>query len=223
LKISYNQHAVQQKRQSGYWIGIMVLALLAALFSFYAGRSARLPGDLGATQWVQSFDSSVLLSVMQWISALFDGWPGAALIIGSALLVWWRIGLLEGLLVTLAGVVSLLDRVLKLLIDQPRPSASLVHVLVAETGTGFPSGHAMFSILWLGTSAYILYIYFAKASWRFSFLIIGVLLILLVGFSRVYLGVHWASQVVGGYLIGGILLLALIRLYTVLTAGREKN
>jgi hypothetical protein len=54
---------------------------------------------------------------MAGVSALFDGWPAAVLIIGSALLVWRRVGVLEALLVTLAGVVSLSDQVLKLVID----------------------------------------------------------------------------------------------------------
>jgi len=48
-------------------------------------------------------------------------------------------------------------------------------------------------------------------------------LVLLVGFSRIFLGVHWLSQVVGGYLIGGILLAAMIWLYNILAPGREKN
>ena len=79
------------------------------------------------------------------------------------------------------------------------------------------------AILWLGAITYILYTYFRNNRLRFAFLAIGVALVLLVGFSRIFLGVHWFSQVVGGYLIGGILLAILIRLYNILAPGRQKN
>jgi membrane-associated phospholipid phosphatase len=221
--IKSETNKVQQKQQRRYLVIIISLVVAALFFSIWALQSSRFPGDLSVSQWVQSFNSAVLRSAMKWVSLFFSGWPGAAIVIVSALVIWWRVGVFEALLVTLAGLVSLLEPVLKFLIDQPRPSSSLVQVFVNETGSGFPSGHAMFSILYLGTIAYVLYICFRKNSWRFFFLIIAAILALLVGFSRIFLGVHWLSQVIGGYLTGGILLTALIWLYNILTAGREKN
>lgn len=130
------------------------------------------------------------------------------LIIG--ILVWWRIGRLEAILIPVAGLLTLINTALKLAINRPRPSADLVHVLSREQGNGFPSGHAFFAIVILGLLAYFIFINVKNYTLRTVTLVGLIALILLVGTSRVYLGVHWPSDVIGGYLIGGALLTALI-------------
>jgi undecaprenyl-diphosphatase len=214
---------MQPRRWRGCLILMLLLFVSSVFFSVFALLSSRFPGDLWVTLWAQSFDSAFLRSFMERVSWLFGSWRAGVLILGAASLVWWRRGGMAALVVLMAGVVSQADLVLKLLIDQPRPDAALVQVMVSEGGTGFPSGHAMLAILWAGIIAY--FFCTGKPNHRLSwlYLTIAALLVLLVGFSRIYLGVHWLSQVVGGYLIGGFFLTALIWLYLLLTGGRQKN
>jgi membrane-associated phospholipid phosphatase len=91
-----------------------------------------------------------------------------------------------------------------------RPSADLVQVLSHLQDNGFPSGHAIFAIMILGLPAYFMYINMKNQKLRMVVLAGLITLILLIGTSRVYLGVHWPSDVIGGYLIGGALLTVLI-------------
>ena len=91
-----------------------------------------------------------------------------------------------------------------------RPSADLVQVLSHVQDNGFPSGHAIFAIMILGLLAYFIFINMKNHNLRTVVLVGLIALILLIGTSRVYLGVHWPSDVIGGYLIGGALLTALI-------------
>ena len=126
------------------------------------------------------------------------------------ILVWWRIGRLEAIMIPVGGLLTLVNTVLKLVINRPRPSADLVHVLSREQGNGFPSGHAFFAILILGLTAYFISINLKNRVLRMLVLAGLIALILLIGISRVYLGVHWPSDVIGGYLIGGVFLVALI-------------
>jgi membrane-associated phospholipid phosphatase len=192
---------------------IIVLALLALADSIWAHLAAQFPGDLSLVLSIQSFKSGLLLSLMEWISFIFSGWRGAALCIGLGLLVWWHVGLREAALFPAAGLLWFINEALKFLIGRPRPSSDLVEVLVTDTNNGFPSGHSFFALLILGLLAYILYINLKSLSLRILSLVIISLLILLVGLSRLYLGAHWPSDVLGGYLFGGLFLTLLIWLH----------
>ena len=130
-----------------------------------------------------------------------------------AILVWWRIGKRESLLILAGGLFSLLVIALKIVIGRPRPAADLVKILSLEQDNGFPSGQAISAILILGLTAYLSYINVKNHTSRTIILAGLITLILLIGISRVYLRVHWPSDVVGGYLIGGTLLTLLIWLY----------
>lgn len=104
-----------------------------------------------------------------------------------------------------------LNRWLKNLIDRSRPTAE--H-LVEATSMSFPSGHAMSSIAFFGFLIYLVWrlISIDWIRWLLSF-VLG-LLILLIGFSRVYLGVHYPSDVLAGYAAGGSCLAVFISIFT---------
>jgi len=192
---------------------IVILVILAALISVCAWKKTTFPGDLQLTILLQSIYSQPLLSSMKWISFLNGGWRAALLVIISSFIVWWRLGWLEGILIPVAGLTSLVHLALKAIVNRPRPASNLVQVLTLKKGGGFPSGHSFFAIVVWGLLAYFILANIRKRSLRILILIVFILLILLTGLSRVYLGVHWPSDVLGGYLSGGVFLAALIWFY----------
>jgi membrane-associated phospholipid phosphatase len=192
---------------------IGILATLALVISIYAKFNPIFPGDLFLTLRLQSFDDHLLLSIMEYVSFVFGDWSAVLVVVATGIIVWWRSGRLEGLMIPVAGLMSLVNTAFKLAIGRPRPSADLVRVLSPEHGNGFPSGHAFFAILILGLAAYFIYTSINNRALRMLVLTGLIALILLVGTSRVYLGVHWPSDVIGGYLIGGVFLTVLIWLH----------
>ena len=186
------------------------LAILALVISIYARFAPRFPGDLYLTLRLQSFDNRFLLSFMDYVSFIFGGWSSVLVVVATGIVVWWRIGRLEAIMIPVGGLITLVNTALKLVINRPRPSADLVHVLSSGQGNGFPSGHAFFAIVILGLLAYFAFINLKNRTLRMVVLAGLIALILLIGTSRVYLGVHWPSDVIGGYLIGGVFLTALI-------------
>jgi undecaprenyl-diphosphatase len=186
------------------------LAILASAISIYARFAPMFPGDLYLTLRLQSFNNHLLLSTMEYISFVFGGWSSVLVVVAIGIIVWWRIGKLEAIMIPVGGLITLVNTALKLAINRPRPSAALVHVLSPEQGNGFPSGHAFFAILILGLTAYFISVNVKNCILRILALAGLIALILLIGTSRVYLGVHWPSDVIGGYLIGGVFLTALI-------------
>lgn len=63
------------------------------------------------------------------------------------ILVWWRIGRLEAIMIPVGGLLTLVNTPLKLAVSHPWPSVDLVHILSREQDNGFPSGHAFFAIV----------------------------------------------------------------------------
>jgi undecaprenyl-diphosphatase len=110
-------------------------------------------------------------------------------------------------LAALAGGEAL-NQLLKNVFARPRPS--FVDPLLPESGYSFPSGHAMESFIVYGMLAYFAVL--ALRSWRARTAVVcgSGLLVLLIGFSRIYLGVHYFSDVAGGYAAGGVWLSTLI-------------
>lgn len=181
------------------------LVILTLAISICSHFWLRFPGDLPLSLLLQSTLNEPLTELMKGVSFVTENWRAALLVISTGLVIWWRIGKWEAFLIAIAGVSSQFSYVFKLLVERPRPSSSLVQVLVNEAGYGFPSGHATFVAAFLGFAIYLVFTRLPRQ--RFSILTgtILFLLILWVGTSRIYLGVHWASDVLGGYLIGAVI------------------
>ncbi|HEY2078121.1 MAG TPA: phosphatase PAP2 family protein [Streptosporangiaceae bacterium] len=115
---------------------------------------------------------------------------------GLAIRKRWRLAIY--LLVTGAGAL-VLDPVLKSLIGRLRPVVA--HPIAYGTGSSFPSGHSLGSIVCYG-AVLLVFLPAARGLWRRAFIIVLVTLIAVIGMSRILLGVHYLSDVVGGWAIG---------------------
>lgn len=88
---------------------------------------------------------------------------------------------------------------LKHLFDRDRP---LIPLLEEARGLSFPSGHALMSVTFYGLLIYIVFKGFKNKPLKWTFISLLLLLILIIGFSRIYLRVHYASDVIAGFCVG---------------------
>ena len=127
--------------------------------------------------------------------------PLAALAVALLMRRW-----LAASFILLASLTSVfIGEALKLLVASPRPPAELVRVVDPQQGYGFPSITAFLSVVLLGMIVYLI--------WQPRRpVVVGILplVVLLIGLSRMYIGEHWATDVVGGWLFGGAWLLVLM-------------
>src|ERR1019366_9092030 len=98
--------------------------------------------------------------------------------------------------ITLAGA-EVLDQLLKLMFHRPRPATFFA--LTEPMGYSFPSGHALVSCAFFGGLAVFAAARTGSRARRCLYYIVAALLIAAIGFSRIYLGVHYPSDVLGGY------------------------
>jgi len=151
------------------------------------------------SDFVQSFRDDELTSYMKFVTQVGDlyGYIAIILILGFFLLLKRRFNLVIQI-VSVVVSSALLNLVLKSLINRPRPYGE---ALVKVNFHSFPSGHAMSAIVFYGLMIYFL---FELKSFNLKVLLsmICVLMIFFIGVSRIYLGVHYPTDVVAGYLGG---------------------
>ena len=185
-----------------------------AVLTFMVRTIPSFPIDLAIARALQSISSPIFAGLMTLIS-----WPGfspQSFIISAIIVaIIYTFGLKwESITALVAALLPPLINVLvKDWIRRPRPTIDLVNVFGILNSYSFPSGHVMFYVGFYGFLWFLVYT-LLKRSWRRTLLLIFLgSLIALVGFSRIYLGQHWPSDVLGAYLLGGLTLVAIIQFY----------
>jgi membrane-associated phospholipid phosphatase len=183
------------------------------LLSYFAQRTQLFPGDVTITSRLQKYRMPWIRRLFYFISEI--GFPKWAIpqTLGVAAIFWALRFRLEALFFLLTGSSTLLNAIVKRVIKRPRPTDELVTVVRVINEPSFPSGHVMHF-----TNFYGMLIYMLATNWRSGKLrngLIGVCtaLILSIGPSRVYLGAHWPSDVLAGYLYGSLWFTGLMVLY----------
>jgi undecaprenyl-diphosphatase len=95
-------------------------------------------------------------------------------------------------------IITILNQLLKRILRRPRPTEFRI---VEETGYSFPSGHSMVSMAFYGYLIYLIYRYIKNKYIKWLLIVLLSILICLIGISRIYLGVHYTSDVLGGFLL----------------------
>ena len=96
------------------------------------------------------------------------------------------------------AIITILNQLLKRVLQRPRPTE---YRIIEETGYSFPSGHSMISMAFYGYLIYLIYKYVENKYVKWILISLLSVLICLIGVSRIYLGVHYTSDVLGGFLI----------------------
>ena len=190
------------KKKSLITLIVLIILLVIDIVLLLTGYMSNI--DSLIYEFIFSFNNSILTDIFKLIS----------FIASTKMIVLYNIIIVivmiirksnKLLLVPIASLISaIVNNLIKVIVARERPG---INPLVIETTYSFPSGHSMISILFFGTILYIL----NRDNYKYKrvFNIIIPIYILSVGISRIYLGVHYFSDCITGYLIALIILLLL--------------
>jgi membrane-associated phospholipid phosphatase len=205
---------VRRYRAVLFQVALVIVVGAFAVLTFLVKTMPFFAIDLQITRAIQLINFPSFAKLMSIVS-----WPGFGpqdiIITGLIILLIFGFGLRwEAVMALIASLFTTgINLLVKDLVQRPRPTPSQVNVFAKLTSYSFPSGHVMF---YLGFFGFIWFLGFTllKPSLKRSLLLVFFgILIVLVGVSRVYLGEHWASDVLGSYLLGSLTLVVIVQVY----------
>jgi len=207
------------KKSNSWLIIIAFLLFFGAIIFGVKGENYILTADLYVNNFIPSIRSVFLDYFFIGIS-YFGKWEVVAILAILVAIIWVRKKKWNYVLFLASSLLGaeILVWVMKHLIQRVRPPFS--QAIVLEDGFSFPSGHSTLAMAFLGTLIFISWDFFQEIKKKKSIVYGLAVVIILVGFSRIYLGVHWLSDVLASYFLG-VAVVLLVREILKLTKNKE--
>ena len=183
--------------------GSLVVAAIVMCVAAVGGTT--FPGDERLMRAFQSHDAPVWRAFMAGITDVGGGWVAMTVAGLLALSLFLRGRVIDALATAAIFSVTVVIPALKQAVERPRPSGTSVTLMTHFSGGSFPSGHAALAMIFCGVLFYLAprLVGAGRRMWALRAGLVA--LLLFTGLSRVYLGVHWPSDVVGGFLVGAVM------------------
>lgn len=197
-----------RKRILFYILGFIVLSFIILTALIYNFPHSVV--DIEFSEEIQENQHPFLDALMKGVSAVGVFPYSVIMVLFTAMLFLLCKYKREAFYISATLISGLISSSLKIIINRPRPSADLVRIIAETKRQSFPSGHMLFYVVFFGFL--ILLMYHLKSinkSLRLMLGAISLFFIFTIPFSRVYLGAHWFTDVLGGFLLGIFCLLIL--------------
>jgi undecaprenyl-diphosphatase len=185
---------------------VLAAVVVLVVLTLIAGQADPNVVDLAATRALQRIDNPLFAQFMFAVSWIGFGPQNQVMPLVLAGLFAARRLWIEALWIVGSQAASVVTLTLKDLVDRARPSPELVGVIAPLGDPSFPSGHVVQYTALFGTAFFLVYVLARPSTRRTAALSALAIPIALVGPSRLYLGQHWLSDVLGGYAVAAMLL-----------------
>lgn len=189
---------------------LLVLAAALVVISFLVRSKAALPFDLKITRSLQLLDSRFYTKASRWLTFMGNSLTVCILALAVAAICLFSEQGRAAFFVLCSLLALPINIVLKNMFDRERPGEHEVRVLPGPRwGFSYPSGHSMGAAAVYGFLAFLIFLLIPNPVYRYPLFFVMALLPFGVGASRIYLGAHWYSDVVGG-ITGGVIIVAIL-------------
>ncbi|MBI4992842.1 MAG: LssY C-terminal domain-containing protein [Candidatus Magasanikbacteria bacterium] len=202
---SFFKQRTDRTKFIGLPVSIFAIAFLYVLFLFlgaiqdFVASDIIVNADTRVNALLYFFRNATAVKMFLWVTLLGKSSTIIVFTFSASLLLWfwnkrWQIATLWSSVIGSAAFVF----ISKIFFDRPRP----INAVYLENSASFPSGHSTLAIAFYGFIAYLLIRKTKSLVFRAIIVLIEILLALAIGFSRLYLGVHYVSDVWAGFLLG---------------------
>jgi undecaprenyl-diphosphatase len=214
---NFIQQRISRSGHKGLWFTIGIILSAVSFFYFLAltqdilAHEPFVQADVRIMNLITGFRDLPTANVFLFFTYL-GSWPIVMSLEAIVLIVLFLLNKRRLALFSFFSVIMTegVYNILKLIIHRTRPDVG--YSLIPRNGFSFPSGHATLSIVFYGLLGYLIY-RVCKKWWQKLLVIISTLvMVYLIGFSRMYLGVHWSSDILAGWAVGLSILILTIAL-----------
>ncbi|RFU69711.1 PAP2 family protein [Peribacillus saganii] len=198
-------------------LAIAFIISLASLLGFgamalFVSKHTIVAFDSTIISFVQGFEARTLTAIMKFFTLIGGTIPVVVLTLLSLFFLYWVLKHRSELILLIAVMsgANILFVSLKLLFHRARPD---LHRLAEASNYSFPSGHATMAFALYGVLTFILWRHISTGLKRTILITLSVFMILMIGISRIYLGVHYPSDIIAGYFISAFWLSIAIWFY----------
>lgn len=189
-------------------LSFVILIINIFVLSYFAKYNSYFPFDIVVTKTIQSFNPEWFDIIMRAMSFIGNPVPGTLIVaLFSLYLIKKKFEVESIYLLFSTSMAVAISYILKFIVGRPRPSSDII----VQAGRflnpdSFPSGHVMFFIGFFGFILFLTYKGVILRNMRILVMVKMIVFLILIGISRIYLGAHWFSDVLGAYLVGFLLL-----------------
>lgn len=200
------QQKIKQNKQ--YIIILLLVLLIISITCGVVTNKELFIDNLAYKILVEKLRCPLLTKIMKIITALSN--TGVIILIATfiTLALYQKNKKVALTIPTNLALAAILNQILKFIFHRPRPTG---YRLLEIGGYSFPSGHAMASMAFYGFLIYLVHKFIKNNTIKKLIIILNILIIILIGISRIYLGVHYCSDVLVGYSISIIYLMLYIK------------
>lgn len=214
-------NATYRHREVVFYLLIACIIAGFSILTYLVKNNFLLASDLLITLGLQSINNSIFTFVMQLITFLGNRTPGIIVTAVVCFMLWWHKRSVEAVMTLVSTIgAAIIGILFKTVVARPRPDPTLIQQSVTYfKDDSFPSGHVLFYVGLCGFLLYIFYTILPNRYHRTSIVSFLLGLLSAIGISRIYLGAHWFSDVLGAYLIGFIWLTVVVFFYNKLKSA----
>jgi len=210
---------LRDRRKTFFLCFSIFFVIVFLLLTLFVMNFSPHPWDLSVSQEIQEDQNMILDMAMKALSWLGTFYVAAIMVSAFSAIFFIFKYFKEGFFMLSCILSGGVSYVLKMLIDRPRPTVDFVRIVEETHYQSFPSGHVLFYTVFFGSLMIIaLYSKILKISLKILIALVCSSMVVLGAVSRIYLGAHWFTDVIGGFVVGVLFVMISASIYI-----RSKN